>query len=56
MDNTRTYSLIGMFIGGYLGNSLPALWDAGSFSFSAVVCAGLGSFVGLIIAFKLSQQ
>ena len=41
--------------GGWLGGYVPALWGADYFSFSSIIFGGLGAFLGIYIAFKLTH-
>lgn len=47
--------MIGMIIGGYAGGYIPALWGAGTFSFSGILFNALGALVGIWIGFQLGE-
>ena len=42
-------------IGGWLGGSVPLLWEAGYFSFSSLFASAIGASIGILIAFKLTH-
>ncbi|MDB5266665.1 MAG: hypothetical protein JWN89_480 [Parcubacteria group bacterium] len=44
-----------MFVGSTVGNFVPALWGAGSLSFSGVFCSAIGAIIGIYIGFKISR-
>ncbi len=46
---------IGMFIGSTVGSYIPSLWGAGVFSFSSLLFATLGGFVGIWFGFRIGQ-
>jgi len=45
---------VGIFIGSTIGGALPILWGAGVFSFSSLLCTGLGAFGGLWLGAKIA--
>ncbi len=45
--------MIGMFFGSAIGGWIPTLWGAGAFSFSSIICAGVGGVLGIWLSFKL---
>ena len=44
-----------IFIGGTIGGYLPTLFGISSFSFTSVICGGVGSVIGLWIGYKISN-
>lgn len=48
---TRLLTFIGVIAGGYL----PLLWGASAFSFTSLLCATIGGFVGIWAAFRLTR-
>jgi uncharacterized membrane protein YeaQ/YmgE (transglycosylase-associated protein family) len=43
---------LGMIIGGVAGGYVPALWGAGLFSTSSIICSALGAIIGIWLTFK----
>ncbi len=52
----KTWIWIGVFIGSTVGGLIPSLWGAGLFSFSSTLFGGIGSFVGIWLGWKISQN
>lgn len=46
----------GMIIGGCAGSYVPALWGAGSFSFSGIIFSAIGSLIGIWLGFKMGSE
>jgi len=46
---------LGLSLGSILGSYLPTLWGAGAFSFSSLLCSGLGAIVGIWLGYKAGQ-
>lgn len=46
---------LGMIVGSYAGGLFPALWGAGAFTMSSVLCSALGGFLGIWIGYRLGQ-
>jgi len=45
---------LGALIGSTIGGFIPALWGADLLSYSGLLFSGIGAFVGLWVAYKLS--
>jgi len=45
---------IGVLIGSTIGGFIPELWGADLISYSGVILSGVGAFIGLWIAYKIS--
>ena len=45
---------LGVLIGSTIGGFIPALWGADLLSYSGRLFSGIGAFVGLWVAYKLS--
>jgi len=45
---------LGVLIGSTIGGFIPALWGADLLSYSGLLFSGIGAFVGLWVAYKLS--
>lgn len=48
--------MAGMVIGTYVGGFIPTLFGADWFSLWSVIGNGIGGFLGIYIAFKLTQN
>jgi hypothetical protein len=46
---------IGIFIGSTIGGFIPALWGGDMISYSGVLLSGVGAFVGLWVAYRVSR-
>lgn len=46
---------LGFFIGSLVGSYVPALWGAGVFSFSSILCGAVGGLVGVWAGFKIGE-
>jgi uncharacterized membrane protein YeaQ/YmgE (transglycosylase-associated protein family) len=42
-------------IGSVVGGFIPALWGAGTFSFSSIIFSSLGAMAGIFVAYKLTH-
>jgi hypothetical protein len=47
--------MVGVAVGGFVGGYVPALWGAGSFSFSGLLFSALGSIVGIFVGYRLGE-
>jgi uncharacterized membrane protein YeaQ/YmgE (transglycosylase-associated protein family) len=45
---------LGVLIGSAIGGFIPDLWGVGLFSYSSVLLSGIGAFVGLWLAIRMS--
>ena len=45
---------IAIFIGSTIGGLVPALWGGDMMSYSGVLLSGVGAFVGLWVAYRVS--
>jgi hypothetical protein len=45
--------MLGMVFGSALGGWLPTLFGVGAFSFTSVLCGGLGGIIGIWLSYKL---
>jgi hypothetical protein len=54
MDSKRLMWLF-VFIGGTIGSYIPVLWGDNAFSFASILCGGIGSIIGIYVAFKLTH-
>jgi hypothetical protein len=54
MDRSKLIWL-GVFVGGAVGSYIPALWGSSLLSISSILLSGLGSIVGIWVAFKISD-
>lgn len=53
--STKTWVLLGAFIGSSIGAYIPALWGAGLLSYASVFCSGIGGIVGVWLGLKLGD-
>ncbi|MES2214022.1 MAG: hypothetical protein V4465_01325 [Patescibacteria group bacterium] len=53
--DTKKAVWFGMFLGSTVGQFVPALWGAGTFSFSSVFTSAAGAILGIYIAFKMTR-
>ena len=44
-----------MFIGSTIGGLVPMLWGDSAFSFSSIICTGIGGFLGIWAGFRMTQ-
>jgi uncharacterized membrane protein YeaQ/YmgE (transglycosylase-associated protein family) len=44
-----------MIVGSTIGSFIPALWGAGTFSFSSIIFSSLGALAGIYLGFKLGN-
>ena len=51
----KTIILTVMIIGTYIGSCVPLLWGGSLLSMSSILFSGVGGFVGIYIAYKLSR-
>jgi hypothetical protein len=51
----KTIIMIGMVIGTYAGSCIPLLWGGSLLSISSILFGGVGGFVGIYVAYKLSR-
>ena len=54
MDNKKMIWL-GVFIGSTVGGFVPALWGESAISMTGIVTSAIGAFVGIWLAWKMSQ-
>ena len=47
--------MTGMVIGTYAGSYIPLLWGGSLLSMSSILFGGVGGFVGIYVAYKLSR-
>jgi hypothetical protein len=45
----------GMFVGSTIGGSVPMLWHAGMFSFSAIILSTVGGIAGIWATYRLGR-
>lgn len=45
-----------MLVGGTAGGYIPMLWGDSLFSMSSVLLTAVGGFLGIYLAFKISQN
>ena len=48
----KTAIKVGLLVGSIAGGYIPALWGAGMFSFSSVICGALGAVLGVYLGYK----
>lgn len=48
--------MFGMIVGSIIGSYVPALWGDGTFSFWGIVTTAIGGFLGIYLAYKLTQN
>jgi hypothetical protein len=44
-----------VFIGGTIGGYIPMLWGDSAFSFTSILLSGVGSILGIYLAFKMTH-
>ncbi len=54
MDKKLMWFLV--FVGGTVGSYVPALWGDSSFSIAGIFFGGVGSFLGIYIAYQISTD
>jgi hypothetical protein len=54
MYYSKTLIWTGLFVGSSVGGFVPALWQAGLFSFSSVIGSAVGGLAGIWLGIKLS--
>ncbi|HEY5588959.1 MAG TPA: hypothetical protein VIK86_08395 [Candidatus Paceibacterota bacterium] len=54
--NSKKIIMVGMTVGLFLGSFIPTLWGASELSLQSVFFSALGGFLGVWIAYKLSQD
>jgi hypothetical protein len=53
--DSKKFIMVGMTAGLFIGGFIPTLWGESSFSIVSVIFSAIGGFIGVWIAFKLSQ-
>ncbi len=53
--NRSSFIWLGTIVGGAIGGYIPLLWGAGGFSMSSVILSGMGSMLGIYVAFKMTD-
>ena len=53
--NSKKIIMIGMTVGLFVGGYIPALWGEGAFSITSIFFSAIGGFIGVWVAFKLTQ-
>jgi len=48
--------MIGLFVGSIIGGYIPVLFGASLLSFSSIIFSGIGSIIGIYIAYKLTAN
>lgn len=54
--STKTMIYIGASAGSLLGGYVPLLWGGESFSTAGLIFSAVGGFVGIYVAYKVSQS
>jgi len=52
---SKSLLMLGVFIGSLVGGYIPTLFGADAFSISSVIFGGLGSIIGLWLAYRIQQ-
>lgn len=53
--SAKVLIFIGMLIGSVIGGYIPTFFGADLISYSSVLFSGIGSLIGIFIAYKVSQ-
>lgn len=53
---SKTFIMIGLFLGSIAGGYVPLLWGGSVFSFSSIIFSAIGALVGIWLGFKAAQK
>lgn len=53
--SSKALIILGTIVGSLVGGYIPTLFGADMFSFISIITSGLGSILGIYIAYKISQ-
>ncbi len=53
--SAKVLVFLGMTIGSIIGGYVPTLFGAGWLSYSSILFSGIGSIVGILVGYKLSN-
>ncbi|MFA6193360.1 MAG: hypothetical protein WC726_00655 [Parcubacteria group bacterium] len=53
---SKTFIMIGLFLGSIIGGYVPLLWGGSIFSFSSISLSAIGAFAGIWLGFKIANR
>jgi hypothetical protein len=53
---SKTFIMIGLFLGSIAGGYIPLLWGGSVFSISSILLSGAGALVGIWLGFRVAQR